>query len=150
MNSKRLRGIFGHMHARCRGNDSYSAKYYKNRGITVCAEWSEFGPFEKWALDNGYSDNLTIDRIDNDGGYSPGNCRWVTHKENTRNRSDAKMVTAFGETKCVQAWSEDPRCSICARNLGDRLRKGWDVETAITHPSIQGNKRVAVNMRGVA
>ena len=61
-------------------------RLYQDRGISVCDEWLIFENFRDWALSHGYSDDLEIDRIDNDKGYCPENCRWITHKENTNNR----------------------------------------------------------------
>ena len=62
-------------------------KLYLSRGITVCEEWDEYEAFRDWALDNGFQEHLELDRINNDEGYSPDNCRWITHEENCNNRS---------------------------------------------------------------
>lgn len=70
---------------RCKGNCT-SHEYYFEKGISVCKEWLDFDMFAKWAIENGYGPGLEIDRIDSDRDYSPDNCRWVTHKKNSRNR----------------------------------------------------------------
>lgn len=73
--------------ARCLFPHHIKYRRYGGRGITICKEWiNDFISFKKWSLKNGYDDRLEIDRIDNDGNYEPSNCRWITHKINTKNR----------------------------------------------------------------
>lgn len=81
----RLYDIWCAMRARCHSRRHVAYGYYGGRGISVCAEWMDFTNFRAWAIQNGYADGLEIDRIDNDLGYSPDNCRWVTHAENMKN-----------------------------------------------------------------
>lgn len=89
--NKRLYNIWGRMKQRCGNLIFPQYKDYGGRGIKVCNEWLEFIPFRDWSLNNGYADNLEIDRIDNNLGYSPENCQWITHKENTQNRKTTKL-----------------------------------------------------------
>lgn len=81
----RVYGIWQLMHRRCGNPESECYEYYGARGIAVCDEWSDPEAFCKWAMSNGYEKNLTIDRIDNDRGYSPDNCRWTTPAVQSRN-----------------------------------------------------------------
>jgi hypothetical protein len=83
----RLFRIWVDMRSRCKYPSTTHYHRYGGRGISVCTEWEiSFEAFRDWALNNGYSDSLTIDRIDNDGNYEPSNCRWVTNRENCKNR----------------------------------------------------------------
>lgn len=131
--SERIYSIYRGMIDRCSGAKKDNIKNYYGRGISVCAAWREsYEGFKAWALANGYSDELTIDRIDNDGNYEPENCRWVTLKENQRNRRDNYNLTAFGETKCLAAWLEDGRCSVPPWTIRKRIGRGWSAEQAIS------------------
>lgn len=96
MSCTRIYNIWKHMIGRCY-NEKHIAYYkYGAKGITVCSEWHEFGPFVKWAREHGYTDNLSIDRIDNTKNYTPDNCRWVTLKEQARNKSNTiKLSTGI-------------------------------------------------------
>lgn len=90
-NGGRLHRIYSGMKSRCNNPNATGYQNYGGRGIKVCAEWqSDFWAFHAWAVNNGYADGLTIDRMDNDKGYSPDNCRWVTPAEQNRNKRNTK------------------------------------------------------------
>lgn len=91
---------------RCYNPKREKYKDYGGRGITVCNEWHDPNSFINWSYTHGYQAGLQIDRVDNDRGYSPDNCRWVTAKENSRNRRNTVRLTINGETKSVAEWTE--------------------------------------------
>ena len=87
----RLYRIYNDMKDRCNRVTRKDYKYYGGKGITVCKEWlNSFETFKEWAINNGYTQELTIDRIDNAKGYCPTNCRWSTRKEQSQNRTNVK------------------------------------------------------------
>ena len=88
----RLFKIWSSMHERCERSKHVYFKDYGGRGITVCEEWGDYIRFAEWARNNGYSDKLTIDRIDNDGNYEPSNCRWITEKEQHSNKRTNRKI----------------------------------------------------------
>lgn len=128
--------VWRSMKVRCTDENARSYPRYGGRGISVCEEWMDSSRFFQWALDNGYDQGLQLDRIDNNGDYTPSNCRWVTPSENARNRSDNVYVDAFGESKLLLDWFQDDRCHANSIvTLRGRLRRGWHPERAIATPS---------------
>ncbi len=128
-----LYGVWSGMKNRCSQKTSKGYENYGGRGISVCDEWqSDFIPFQQWALANGYAEGLEIDRKDNDGNYEPSNCHWVEPVVNQKNRRITRWGTAFGETKTITDWSQDPRCKVIRRTFEARLEYGWTVEKALT------------------
>lgn len=89
----RLYSEWANMKSRCWYSSHQSYSNYGGRGITICDEWHDFEPFKNWALKNGYTDNLTLDRINNDGNYEPSNCRWITASEQGHNVRPYKKNT---------------------------------------------------------
>lgn len=130
----RLYRIWRGIMARCYNPESNRYHRYGGRGITVCEEWkNDVKAFFDWAVANGYRDDLTIDRKDNDGPYSPDNCRWATQKEQLNHTSRNRNVTINGVTKTVTQWAEINGISI--GTVWTRLRRGWDDEKAVTYQS---------------
>lgn len=136
----RLYRIWIGMRFRCR-NPRF--RYYGDRGVRVCDEWdSSFVAFRDWAMANGYSPNLTIDRIDTNGHYEPANCRWADSTTQSNNRRNNRRLTVRGETKTLHGWVHDPRCTVCDETLERRLRDGWAVEEAVLWPPYQSKGSV--------
>ena len=135
MTGKRIHGIWKNVMARClwTHKDGRNFRRYKERGITVCDEWKVFEVFLKWSLDNGYRNGLTIDRINNDGPYSPENCRWATRREQSNNTSSNHYITFNGKTLSIADWSRET--GIRASTIQSRIvRCGWTEEKALTTP----------------
>lgn len=133
MTATKAWSVWKNMHERCNSRNHKSWMYYGGRGIKVCERWKEFIPFFQ---DMGHPHpGMTLDRINTDGDYSPENCRWATYKQQARNRRSTILITAFGESKSAPDWADDSRCSVILPVLGDRIRNGWNPETAITKPS---------------
>lgn len=121
-----------HMIERCEYEKHPHYKDYGGRGISVCTEWTEFMPFKKWAEENGYNDNLTIDRIDNDGNYCPTNCRWVTQMIQQNNKRSNRIVEYNGTTYTLSMLAR--RVGMRNTTLKERLNAGWSVEDAVEKP----------------
>lgn len=122
------------MKQRCSNSNNTNYKNYGGRGISICDEWrSSFKAFEEWALSNGYEDNLTIDRIDVNGNYCPDNCRWITIRQQQRNKRQNIFVTMDGETLCMAEWEE--RYNIAHKMVWKRMLKGMTFEEAVKTPN---------------
>lgn len=129
----RLFRIWSNMKNRCYNPNVRSYERYGGKGITICPEWLDsFECFYKWAVGHGYSDDLTLDRIENDKGYSPDNCRWATFKTQRQNSSNLHLVTHCGVTLPLDEWSR--RVGINPKTVRDRLKRGWSYERALTVP----------------
>lgn len=129
----RLFSIWVNMKTRCLNPNTPSFKNYGARGITICDEWKDdFKAFYDWSMSHGYSDDLTIDRIDNDGNYEPSNCRWVSMKTQCLNKSDNHIVVLNGVSKPLLSWCEDFRINY--KTVRDRLHRGWSYQDALSKP----------------
>ena len=109
ISNKRLYRIWGTMRHRCQNPKRKDYKYYGARGIKVCEEWGDFSTFYEWAINNGYNDTLTLDRVDANGNYEPSNCKWATMKEQGNNKTNNHLITYNGETKTIAQWAEERR-----------------------------------------
>lgn len=131
-NDSRLRKIWESMHERCEYQRHPHFKDYGGRGIKVCEAWDSYLPFAKWAMKNGYSQDLTIDRIDGNKGYCPSNCRWVTQKEQQNNKRSNHKIKYNGEIRNLSEWAD--MYGIGRTTLRERLKCGWSIEKALSTP----------------
>lgn len=146
--NQRLHGIYKHTKERCYNPHNVAYDRYGGRGIGMCDEWkNDFTAFCQWALEHGYDaeaprGSCTIDRIDNSKGYSPDNCRWVSMKEQARNRRNNRPIEAFGETHLAIEWAEI--VGLKKTTLLRRLDLGWSIEDALTKPLRKRGQNVYV------
>ena len=121
--------IWSAIHQRCTNKDNSNYHNYGGRGITICDEWLKFEGFYK---DMGEANGLTIDRIDNNKGYSKDNCRWATRKEQANNLRSNVLITYKGETKTVGEWADITGMNI--DTLRRRVYDGWGADRVIEEP----------------
>jgi hypothetical protein len=130
LTGSKIRQIWRHMLRRCHMPGSKAYKNYGGRGIKVCARWFDLMTF---ADDMGPPPpGMQLDRINNDGDYEPSNCRWVTPKENNRNRRSNRQLTFRGETKLISDWCKE--LGLKHPTVTNRLKMGWSVDDALTKP----------------
>lgn len=121
------------MRSRCTNTKDPHYRRYGARGISVCEEWDSFDAFKEWSEKNGFAEGLSIDRIDNDKGYSPDNCRWATPVQQATNRSTSRFIVVNGVSKTISEWS---RITGVARStIAYRADKGLQGEEIISKES---------------
>lgn len=143
----RLWRIYSNMKNRCYNPKAPNYSYYGGRGINVCEEWlnSEritigkyihnqskgWLSFQEWALKNGYAEDLTLDRIDTNNGYSPENCRWVSMKVQMNNTRNNHYITYKGKTQTIKQWCEELNLNYSTTK--GRFRRGLSIEIAFEY-----------------
>jgi hypothetical protein len=139
MSRTRIYRIWSGMKGRCCRPSSSGYNDYGGRGITICDEWkNDFTSFYSWAIENGYNDSLSIDRIDVNGNYEPNNCRWATQHEQRINQRQIS-ITYNGETKSLLEWAL--KTGISYEVLNYRVRSGWKPKEILTTPAKVGNNQ---------
>lgn len=137
--ASRLYWIWHNMVERVTNPNATGYEFYGGRGITLCSEWRHYTQFMEWALANGYQPGLQIDRIDNDGPYTPGNCRWATRKQQARNRRNNTTISYNGRMMTIAEASE--LSGIPAGTLSWRRRHGWPESRLFDDPHLGGRRQ---------
>lgn len=133
MSRSRLDGIFDNMMKRCYRPGSRRYERYGGRGIGIFNQWIvDRASFFAWAMANGYSDGLSIERVDNDGNYEPGNCRWIERGRQQANTSRSHMITWDGRSQTLSDWARE--IGIAPRALQRRADRGWPIDRILTQP----------------
>lgn len=139
LSRSRIYNIYRAIIKRCYMSNDPSYDNYGARGITVCKEWTEnFMTFYNWAVNNGYADNLTIDRINVNGNYEPNNCRWVDRKTQANNRRNNHLLTHQGETHTLAEWAKI--IGIPPSTIKTRLSHNWIIEKVLSISSKTNQK----------
>jgi hypothetical protein len=126
------------MRDRCYRKKNKFFHLYGGRGIAVCEEWrKDYSAFRDWALENGYKKGLSVERKNNDLGYSPDNCTWATSLEQMRNRSNSLKLIHNDETKTAMEWSRV--VGISYATIYQRIKRGWSAKDALTIKSDRTN-----------
>lgn len=128
----RIYRVWGNMVNRCKNPNNPAYHNYGGRGIDVCDEWTRFENFYLWSVYNGYEEGLELDRINNDGWYTPDNCRWTDRITQANNRRSNVIVEYQGEKMTVAELART--INMPYKILHDRLRNGWTIERAMTQP----------------
>ncbi|SQC67333.1 hypothetical protein [Listeria fleischmannii] len=140
-NKERLYWTWKGMKARCYNTNNTRYQHYGGKGVIVCDAWRyDYQNFRRWALDNYYEDDLTIDRIDNNGDYCPENCRWATSKEQANNQSRNRILKYKDKTMTMSQWAD--YLDITYGTMNSRIQRKWSMERIVNTPI---RKRLVVN-----
>jgi hypothetical protein len=148
LGKSRINKIYSGMLDRCYNEKNKRFDYYGERGIKVCVEWQGedgFLNFYNWAMNNGYKDNLTLDRKDVNGNYEPSNCRWATMKEQGNNKTTSVYIEVNGEKRTASQWEEIT--GVKAATIYIRYRKGYQGEDLITKSLSKVHKNFGKKMK---
>lgn len=141
----RLYNTWTNIKQRCLNTKNPRSKHYGHRGISICKEWADsYESFRDWANANGYSDQLTIDRIDVNGDYEPINCRWVTNRDQQLNKRNNRLIVYDDKEKTITEWAQIKGLNI--KTIEGRLRDGWTIEDSLNTQLIPKIKDLT-NMR---
>ena len=133
LSKTRLNNIYHNMKNRCNNPKNYRYKNYGKRGIKVCDEWqNSFLSFYDWSINNGYNEELTLDRIDVNGNYEPLNCRWIPLEQQFYNKTDNVYYIVNGEKKCLSELCKE--YNMPYQTVRKRLERGKDIIVALTTP----------------
>lgn len=145
LSKTRLHRIWHSMYCRCYYKSTNQYKNYGGKGIKVCEEWKHiegFINFYNWAINNGYTQDLTLDRIDNAKDYCPENCRWSTPKFQSNHKTNNRILEYNGIKHTLSEWCDIYKINIVT--LSDRLKRGWTIEQALTISTKGKNQKVYI------
>lgn len=126
-NGSRLYRIWENMKQRCTNPCNSNYHRYGGRGISICEEWlNSYTAFKAWAMQNGYRDSLTLDRIDNDSNYCPDNCRWATRAMQDQNKRQSVIIKIGSVKKCATAWARE--YGLKPGTVRSRIHYGWSTD----------------------
>lgn len=128
-NREHLYILWGAMLDRTRNHNRKDSKYYSDKGIQVCDDWTDYLIFKEWSMNNGYEEGLSIDRIDNSLGYCPENCRWIPLKDQNKNKTSNRVITIGNETMILEDWCR--KQNLNSKLVSSRLSRGWSIEKAL-------------------
>jgi len=133
-NKTKLHMVWLSIKQRCFNKNTSQYHNYGGRGITLCDEWLVFSAFQKWAIESGYEQGLSIDRIDVNKAYSPDNCRWATPKEQANNTRRTRLYEIEGEVLSMKQWAE--RYDVPYSRVKKRIWSGMSILEAISKPKV--------------